>query len=155
MDNYASPLRRTIAWLIDGLLVIGILRIIYLRPNTFPGLIDTRLVVVGGFFIVYEALLVYYLGSTVGKVIMGIKVADNATYGRPSLIQCFIRPWAKLFFGLAILNSVMVGFAALLFSGINFLRMVGNEDHRAIHDKVAGTIALRASRQTLLKSIKA
>lgn len=155
MDNYAGPLRRIIAWLIDGLLVIGILRIIYLRPNTFPGLIDTRLLVVEGFFIVYEALLVYYLGTTVGKVIMGIKVADGATYGKPSLVQCFIRPWAKLFFGLAILNNVMIGFAALLFSGVNFLRLVGNEDHRGIHDALARTVTLRVSRQTLLRSIKA
>lgn len=155
MDNHAGSLRRVIAWLIDGLLVIGILRMIYLRPNTFPGLIDARLLVVGGSLIVYEALLVYYLGSTIGKVIMGIRVADYATYGRPSLIQCFIRPWAKLFFGLAILNNVMISFAALLFSGVNFFRIVSNADHRGIHDKLTRTVALRTDRQALLKSIKA
>jgi hypothetical protein len=47
-DNYASPLEQAVASLIDAIIVVGILNIFILRPNTFPGLINTRQLMILG-----------------------------------------------------------------------------------------------------------
>jgi len=143
-SNYAGPLRRAGAVFIDAIIVIGFLNIFILHPNTFPGLIDTRLLMVFGVSVVYEALLIYYLGATIGKLIMGIRVVDYSTYARPSLLQCFIRPWARVFFGLGIIGNVLIGFMSLIYSVLNLFKMVADEEHLAIHDKIAKTVALRS-----------
>lgn len=152
--NLASPIRRTIATLIDGLLIIVILWLVYLRPNVFPGLIDTRVLGVIVLFVVYEALAIYYLGTTLGKLLLGIKVVDLTTFERPSLLMCFIRPLAKLSFGLWAINSVFVGFISVGYTLIDFFRMLTDSDYRAVHDIVAGTLALRPHRQTAKSGVE-
>ncbi|MBS3909409.1 MAG: RDD family protein [Actinobacteria bacterium] len=148
MDNSnVGPLPRIIAALIDGLLVALVLNVTFLRPNIFPGVIDIRALIVTAAFIVYEALMVFKLGTTVGKRIMGITIVDYSTQGRPTMRQCFFRPWVKLFFGIGIISNTFVAFMGILFSLLNLYKLSTDKEHRAIHDVIAGTLALRAKRQ--------
>jgi uncharacterized RDD family membrane protein YckC len=79
----------------------------------------------------------------IGKPIIGIRVINYRTYVRPSLLQYFVRPLAKGFFGLQVINNILIGFIALLYSSANFMSLLADEKHRAIHDRLSGTIALR------------
>ncbi len=153
-NNCAGPLRRSIAFLLDGLLVLVILWLVYLRPNMFPGLIDMRVLAVVVLFVVYEALATYYLGTTLGKFLLGIKVVDLTTLDRPSLLKCFIRPFAKLSFGLWVINSVFFGFVSLAYALVDFFRMLTDSDYQAVHDILAGTLALRSNRQTVKSGVE-
>ena len=148
MDNSnVGPLPRIIAVLIDGLLVVLILNITFLRPNTFPGVIDLRTLIITAAFIVYEALMVFKLGTTVGKRIMGITVVDYLTQGKPTIKQCFFRPWVKLFFGIGIISNTFVAFMGILFSLLNLYKLSTDKEHRAIHDVIAGTLAVKTKPQ--------
>lgn len=144
--EFASPLRRAAAFLIDGLLVVLVLSLTILHPNTFSGFINIQAVIVVIALILYEGFFVYYRGSTLGKFLLGIKIVDYRTQEKPSLIKCFFRPWAKLLFGLWIINSEFVYIILLLLSAFNYLKMATDDEYRAIHDKISGTIVFRASR---------
>jgi len=146
-NDYVGPLPRIIAVLIDGLLVTLILNISLLRPNMFPGVIDPRTLIITVSFIIYEALMVFYMGTTIGKRILRIAVVDHKTHGRPTIRQCFLRPWAKLFFGIGIISNTFVSFMAILFTGLNFYKLTTDTQHRAIHDVIGGTVAVKAGRQ--------
>ncbi|MDI6816982.1 MAG: RDD family protein [Actinomycetota bacterium] len=140
-------LPRIIALLIDVLLVALILNVTFLRPNMFPGVIDMRTLIVIAAFIIYEALMVFKLGTTVGKRIMGITVVDYLTQGKPTMKQCFFRPWVKWFFGIGIISNTFVMFMWILFSLLNLYKLTTDKEHRAIHDVIAGTLAVKATRK--------
>ncbi len=144
--EFASPLRRAAAFLIDGFLVILILSLTILHPNTFSGIINIQAVIVVIALILYEGIFAYYCSSTLGKFLMGIKIVDHHTHKKPSLLKCFIRPWAKLLFGLWIINSEFIYIILLLLSAFNYLKMATDDEYRAIHDKIAGTEALKIIR---------
>lgn len=146
-NNLASIWRRLVAVAIDAALILIVLRLVYLRTNTFPGLIDPRLVAFTVLFIAYEALAIFYLGATLGKRVMGILVTDRKTFETPSLVKCVVRPWTKLFFGLMIFNLAIVQFIALLFEALNLTKMLGDSRRRAIHDIVAGTVVLQENKR--------
>lgn len=138
----AGPWRRVVALLIDGILMAVILNLV-LRPNTFPGLIDLRILGAVVLYVVYEALMVYYRGATVGKLAMGIRVVDSQSSEKPSLIQSIIRPWSKLLFGFIILNSSLVNLGFLIFGLANFSSIALDENRQALYDKLAKTSVLR------------
>jgi uncharacterized RDD family membrane protein YckC len=152
--NLAGPMRRSIAFLLDGVLILAILWLIYLRPNVFPGLIDTRVLGVVVFFVVYEALAVFYMGATLGKLVLGVQIVDRTTFERPALLKCFIRPLAKLSFGLWVINSALIGFLSVAFTVADFFRMLTDEDYQSVHDIVAGTLAFKSSRQAARSGVK-
>ena len=152
--NLAGPLRRSMAFLLDGLLVLAILWLVYLRPNVFPGLIDTRVLGVIILCVGYEALTLYYFGATLGKLALGIRIVDRTTFERPSLLKCFIRPLAKLSFGIWIINSVFFGFLAFAYTLVDFFRMLTDEDYQSVHDIVAGTFALRSNQQVAESGVR-
>lgn len=77
---------------------------------------------------------------------MGIKIVDYRTQEKPSLLKCFARTWAKLLFGLWIINSEFIYIILLLLSAFNYLKMATDDEYRAIHDKIAGTEALKIIR---------
>ncbi len=144
--EFASPLRRAVAFSIDGLLVVLVLSLTILHPNTFSGFINIQAVIVVIALILYEGLFVYYRGSTLGKFLMGIKIVDYRTQDKPSLLKCFVRPWAKLLFGLWIINSEFVYIILLLLFAFNYLKMATDNESRAVHDKIAGTKVLKVTR---------
>jgi len=146
-SSNVGPLPRIIAVLIDGFLVVLLLNVTVLKPNTFPGVIDIRTFIITAAFIVYEALMVFKLGTTVGKRIMGITVIDYLTQGKPTMKQCFFRPWVKLFFGIGIISNTFVAFMGILFSLLNLYKLSTDKEHRAIHDVIAGTLAVKAKPQ--------
>jgi len=140
--DFAGPWRRVVALLIDGILMAVVLNLV-LRPNTFPGLIDFKILGAVVLYVVYEALMVYYRGATVGKLAMGIIVVDSQSSEKPSLIQSIIRPWSKLLFGLVILNSSLINLVFVVFGLANFSSMALDENRQALYDKVAKTAVLR------------
>jgi len=140
--DFAGPWRRVIALLIDGILMAIVLNLV-LRPNTFPGLIDLRILGAVVLYVVYEALMIHYRGATVGKMAMGVRVVDSQSSERPSLAQSLIRPWIKLLFGLVILNSSFVSLIYLIFGLANFSSIALDENRQALYDKVAKTAVLR------------
>ncbi len=152
--NLAGLWRRSMAFLLDGLLVLGILWLVYLRPNVFPGLIDTRVLGVIVLFIGYEALSIYYFGTTLGKFVLGVRIVDHTSLERPSLPKCFIRSLAKLSFGIWVINSLFFGFLAFAYSLVDFFRMLTDEEYQSFHDILAGTFALRSSRQLVESGVK-
>lgn len=145
-SSNVGPLPRIIALLIDGLLVALVLNVTFLRPNMFPGVIDLRTLIITAAFIVYEALMVFKLGATVGKRIMGITIVDYLTQDKPTLKQCFFRPWVKLFFGIGIISNTFVSFMGVLFSLLNLYKLSTDKEHRAIHDVISGTLAVKVAR---------
>ncbi|MHB8841384.1 MAG: RDD family protein [Candidatus Aquicultor sp.] len=152
--NLAGLWRRSMAFLLDGLLVLGSLWLVYLRPNVFPGLIDTRVLGVIVLFVGYEALTLYYFGATLGKLVLGVRIVDHTTLERPSLLKCFIRPLAKLSFGIWVINSLFFGFLAFAYTLVDFFRMLTDEQYQSVHDIVAGTFVLRSRRQIVESGVK-
>lgn len=145
-DELASPWLRIGASLIDGIIITIVLNIVLLRPNTFPGFINIQALAGIVLFIVYEALLVYYKGATVGKLVFGMQVVDYRTGEKPSLMQCFLRPWAKMAFGVGMINRFLINLLVFAFYIVNFFVLLTDAEHKAIHDKIAGTAVLRANR---------
>ncbi len=152
--NLAGLWRRSLAFLFDGLLVLSSLWLVYLRPNVFPGLIDTRVLGVIVLFVGYEALTLHYFGATLGKLVLGVRIVDRTTLERPSLSKCFIRALAKLSFGIWIINSLFFGFLAFAYTVVDFFRMLTDEQYQSVHDILAGTFALRSGRQPVESGIK-
>ncbi|MCL6471379.1 MAG: RDD family protein [Firmicutes bacterium] len=147
-SNLASPARRITASFIDGLLVVVLLSQTILHPNVFPGLINIQAFIVIAALVAYEALFIYFCGWTLGKLILGIRIVDLSTHERPSLAQSFLRPWAKLLFGLWVINREFIYLITLLLSAFNLLRMLTDDAHLSVHDRIAGTAAFRLVKQT-------
>ncbi|HEY3373782.1 MAG TPA: RDD family protein [Candidatus Aquicultor sp.] len=142
--DYAGLVRRAVAFMIDLLLIIVFLRIVYFRPNTFSGIIDFRMLSIAVLIVVYETLLIYYLGATIGKLAVGVTVIDAATSERPSPTQCIIRPFAKIAFAIWTINNTFLIFIAFAFSVLNIAKSQADSEHRSIHDIAARTLVVRS-----------
>lgn len=147
-SNLASPVRRITASFIDGLLVAILLSQTILHPNVFSGLINIQAFIFIAALVAYEALFIYFCGWTLGKLITGVRIVDFSTHERPSLAQSFLRPWAKLLFGLWVINREFMYFIMLFLSAFNLLRMLIDDAHLSVHDRIAGTAAFRLAKQT-------
>jgi len=75
-----------------------------------------------GLLLLYEPLLVWQRGGTVGHLAMNLRVVNNRTGQNVSLLQAVARFWLKAFLGI------------LSFFSMNFSRR-----HQAIHDIVTGS----------------
>ena len=136
--------RRAIAAVLDLALIAGIdLAVIYLTLRLagldWAGLILLPLVPIaafllllnGGYFVMFTAAT----GQTIGKMAAGIRVvsaaAPDAAHDRVTFGRAIIRTAGYL--------------VSLLPAGLGFIpAFVGPREHRALHDRLAGTRVIRA-----------
>jgi uncharacterized RDD family membrane protein YckC len=131
--------RRVVATLIDGIIlgiVTGIVNALFGTKTTSSGFDFTRLSTGGSFllFIVvmlYYVLMEHYLGRTVGKMVTGIRVVDEATGERPGFGSAIIRSLLRIIDGLF---AYLVGFVIVLSS----------QRRRRLGDMAANTLVVRA-----------
>lgn len=85
--------------------------------------------VFGLVYIVYSTFLVWYYGRTLGMQIFGLEVIDAEANEYPTLHQAAVYSAASLF--------------TLIFLGLGFIPVFINEERRAAHDLIAGTVLVR------------
>ena len=149
-SELASPWVRLVAWIIVALLyfVVAIVALIVtalvfeiefaMIPLALVSsliLLLLLLVVLLVVFIV-QAVLLVTRGQTIGKIIMKIRIVDAVTGQHPG--------WARLILLRTIVNSVIISFLNILpgAGGAYFLvdsLFIFRENHRTIHDLIAGT----------------
>ncbi len=81
----------------------------------------------------YSGFMVSKLGTTVGKIIMGLKVMDLKTRQYPTFLKAGLREWAKIISAI----PLMIGFLLVLF----------RTDKRALHDLLCTTTVLKVTPQ--------
>jgi uncharacterized RDD family membrane protein YckC len=70
-----------------------------------------------------------YKSATPGKMVVGAKIVDAKSLGRPSAVQCIVRYFAYL--------------VSMLPLGLGFLWIAFDRRKQAFHDKLAGTVVIR------------
>ncbi|MFC1724292.1 RDD family protein [candidate division KSB1 bacterium] len=126
-NNYPNIVKRYIAALIDGLLVLALLFISAYILRPVIEFSKTGWIIIALFLLlVYEPLFTSKL-CTLGQKIIGIRVRRFMDKRRISLFQAYKRYAVKLIFGLISLFTVPV-----------------TEGNRAIHDFAADTIVYNA-----------
>jgi uncharacterized RDD family membrane protein YckC len=140
-NSLASALERGAARLIDVLIAAVPTLVIFIvwamghdpAVDTFPTW--PRFVFVG-VAVVYEAAFVAWRGQTLGKIIVGVRVALLVNGAKPSGSQAAMRALVP---GAAISIPVLgVGFYLLV-----FVWAFNNAMRRGIHDLAAGTVVVR------------
>ena len=131
--------RRVVATIIDGIIfgvVSGIFAQLFGTPRTSSGMNMTGLGT-GGSGALFVVVVLYYvlmeglLGRTVGKMVTGIKVVDEATGGNPSMGQAVLRTILRIIDGIF---GYLVGFIIVLAS----------DRRRRLGDMAAKTLVVRA-----------
>jgi uncharacterized RDD family membrane protein YckC len=137
--------RRLVALFIDGVIVylaLGILSALVIAPAFIASILSGGVFSPGAWWgfmsfpfaaglimIIYFAVSESYWGATLGKSIMGLRVA-TVSGGRPSLGQTFLRNLSKLHWLLLLLDTI-VGLA------------VQAEYRQKFSDRYAGTIVMK------------
>ena len=145
--EYASWWRRSVALLIDGVIVTIVTLVIFFVVGIVVGLGGAaragRPAAVESlsalFFIGYFVIPALYfvagngLGATVGKSMLGIRVRRDDDDEPIGLVRSFLR------------YVVPVGFAALLLIPylVDYLWPLWDSRNQSLHDKVAGSIVVR------------
>jgi uncharacterized RDD family membrane protein YckC len=126
--NLASPGMRIVGGLIDVviiLVVFGIVDVILKDARGIAGFINLVLVV--GYFAYFWSSR----GQSIGMMPFGFKVRDVATGQYPTLGKAALRGfiwWLEVAFTFCIIGAV------------GWLWQIWDQQHQAIHDKIAGTI---------------
>jgi uncharacterized RDD family membrane protein YckC len=92
-----------------------------LTPN-IPGTGRVAVAVLLSWAVLYEPLMVWRFGWTVGHRLTNLRVVADDSRGRPSLARAFARYWIKGVLGL-----------------LSFLTMAATRRHQAVHDLLTGT----------------
>jgi uncharacterized RDD family membrane protein YckC len=71
-------------------------------------------------------------GASPGKLLLGLRIVDEPTGGRPSAWQC--------------IGRYVVALAGLLCAGIGFLWIAIDPRHQGWHDKIVRTLVIRKAR---------
>jgi predicted GNAT family N-acyltransferase/uncharacterized RDD family membrane protein YckC len=132
---------RLVAILVDGLIIalatwpvlIGFYGEAYLGSTGYAGPLDFALT----FILPSIATILLWIlrGATPGKMLVGARIVDARTGGRPSPAQCIGRYFAYFVSGFAL--------------GIGFLWIAGEPHKQGWHDKLATTLVVRARRNTI------
>ncbi|WP_433606604.1 RDD family protein [Dactylosporangium sp. CA-139114] len=135
MDVHVTG-RRVVATIIDGI-IFGVINVI-LQPifggTDASGFDFTRLST--GSFVLFVVALAYYilmegmLGRTVGKMVTGIKVVDEATGGVPGAGKAAIRTILR----------IVDGFFGYL---VGFIVVLSSRRRRRLGDMAAKTLVVR------------
>jgi len=126
--NLASPGLRIVGGLIDVVILIvlnGIVGAIFQKATGVAGLIN--LVVDLAYFGYFWSTR----GQSIGMMVFGFKVRDQATGQYPDVGHSILRGF---------IWTLEVGFTICIIGAIGWLWQIWDPQHQAIHDKVAGTI---------------
>jgi uncharacterized RDD family membrane protein YckC len=141
--HYGGFWIRLVAVLIDGI-IVGLASAMVqaflipslLRPNPSIAQASASVALIGLAYLLgtaiaasYEALFIYRMGATPGKLVMGLKVVRPGG-GRISLGRSFGRYFAKLLS------------AAIL--SIGYIMAAFDQEKRALHDRIVDTRVIRA-----------
>jgi uncharacterized RDD family membrane protein YckC len=140
----ATVTERILASIIDGLLYV----VISFVWRTFSADQTANVLFATAFWAVYQSLAIWRYGKTLGKHVMGIRVAVYDTPDRrPSLPAAVIR-WCVLSMlplqlaALAVDNDLFAVVVTLLSVSV-VISVFVNSQNRGWHDKAAGTWVLR------------
>lgn len=131
---YAGFWRRTLAVLIDGALVLGVIAAATLLFES-PTSSDAPALPAPGVLLAELALPAAAVvacwrtwGATPGKMVVGARIVDERTHARPSVSQCLVR---------------VAGYipAGLVF-GLGFLAVAADRHKQGWHDRMARTIVI-------------
>jgi uncharacterized RDD family membrane protein YckC len=127
--------RRVVATLIDGI-VLGILgggTVTTIGTKAADAGSQVTKISTGGtvLLLIYYVLMEGFLGRTVGKMITGIRVVDEATGNRPGFAAVIIRTLLRIIDGLF---GYLVG----------FIIVTSSVRRRRLGDMAAGTLVVRA-----------
>jgi uncharacterized RDD family membrane protein YckC len=140
-DELATLWQRIGGALIDGVITGVPVSLIYTALGSVHPWIGVTIIAL------YRIGLVATRGRTIGKALVGTRVADATTGGMPAIDQATLR-WL-LEGGVAAFISLVVGVRTPIgaFAGIAvLLPIVLRPDRRGLHDLAARTIVLRADR---------
>jgi uncharacterized RDD family membrane protein YckC len=122
---YANFPRRLDALSIDSVVLIGFSILVFLLVPLFEHLDDARIALIVCWWltiILYEPVMVWRFGGTIGHRTMNLRVVDNRTAGNVSLLKALARLIVKGLLG------------TLSFFTMNFSRR-----HQAVHDILTGS----------------
>jgi len=126
--NLASPGLRIVGGLIDVIILVvinGIIAAIFQKATGVAGIIN---------FVADIAYFAYFWssrGQSIGMMVFGFKVRDQATGQYPDMGKAALRGFIWI---------VEVGFTICIIGAIGWLWQLWDPQKQAIHDKVAGTI---------------
>ncbi len=93
--------------------------------------------VIVGICVAYEVLMLWRIGATLGKRLLGIEVVRYLDGGRPTLTMATIRTLIT-----AVQYTLII--PLMLISLIVYLTAAWNPQRRGIHDRASGTIVVRS-----------
>lgn len=167
MNKYDTFLPRFIALIIDGIILNIIVKLITSSFASTPSIMNLLLTfLTANLPYAYSIYLLGRFGQTIGKIIMKVKVVDNATENKIGYYQSFMRDVIPLtIVNLAlILTLIMVsgqdlgnyefstlgkvmlalpGTMLLIWSILEIFTMINSNKNRALHDKIADTVVIR------------
>ncbi len=82
--------------------------------------------------LLYQSLMTYFYGGTLGKLAFGLRVVDVWTHKAPTLGASFVR-------SVALISEVLL-------AGLPWLSIFANVRRRAIHDRVSDTVVISTKR---------
>jgi|SRR5690554_4327165 len=80
-------------------------------------------------YVVYEIFCLSFFSRTIGKTIMGLRIKQNDSY-HLDFVTILMRSFIKVFFVSGYFVWVVI---------LNMLFVLGQNQHRSIHDWIAGT----------------
>lgn len=97
--------------------------------------------------------LIFKNGKTVGKLVMGIGLVNKLGYdiSIPQLIMRFFFPMVVTT-GLLIIGGTAFAIGMGLFVLVSYALVIFTKEHKAIHDYLAGTVAIDAKRSVWFKN---
>lgn len=123
--EYPSLVKRIQAMFVDFLIILAVFSVTSLLLSTTSS--DTsalRVAILVFCFILYEPLLITFNGGTVGHYLLGLRVKKHTnTIQNISFILALVR----------IISKATLGW-------ISFLTVNSNQEKRAIHDMISGSV---------------
>ena len=97
--------------------------------------------------------IIFKNGKTVGKLVMGIGLVNKLGYDVtiPQLIMRFFFPLVVVL-GLLIVGGSAFAIGAGLFVLVSYTLVIFTKEHKAIHDYLAGTVAIDTKRSVWFKN---
>ena len=169
MLRYAHPLRRAVAYLVDGVVVAALIFVVItivtlllgptvrLDPDSSDGLVvdNGRSIVNGVLGVLIGAA--YFVGAwarsgrTLGNVLLDMQVASVDGERLLSVGRSVVR-WVAIGGPLALLSPIVRGSAGpvtaltlvmVVWVAVLLISTIVDRQHRGLHDRIAGSVVLR------------
>ena len=168
MHRYDTFWARFWAINIDGFIINIVLQVFKIFPTSESSLIAFLLTMLAvNIPYLYAVLMLGKYGQTIGKMVMKVKVVDKTTEDRLSYFQSFMREAVPIFLvnTVLLLNYILfsdidvktfnlsaLGYVLLylplgmivIWSVLEIVTMLFDEKNRALHDKIADTVVIKA-----------